>query len=313
MKSSLIALLFGLFIVGALVSNAFFVVNQTEQALVLRFGKPVNIIREPGLKFKVPMIDAVEKFDRRTLVFNAEPMTVILRDQDRLIVDAFVAYRITDPLKFYQAVRSERIMNMRLESILEKSLRDILGREDLNTLLSPKRAGIMGNIRDMVFDLASGERELKEEPVTTEKTPTNAPSIATPRAGFGIEVEDVRIMRTDLPKETSDPIYNRMRSDRQKVAEKFRAEGQKESQIIRSEAEKERTITLAEAEKRASTIRGEGDGTASKIFAEAFGQDKEFYAFYRTMQAYRKTINKDDTTVILSPNSEFLKFMDKGK
>lgn len=313
MKPSYILLLVALFVGGLILSNAFFVVNQTEQALVLRFGKPVNIIREPGLKFKVPMIDAVEKFDRRTLVFNAEPMTVILRDQDRLIVDAFVAYRIVDPLKFYQAVRSERIMNMRLESILEKAVRDIMGREDLNTLLTPKRSEIMGNIRDTVFELASGERELPEDAVKDKKTPTNAPTIVTPRAGFGIEVEDVRIMRTDLPKETSDPIYNRMRSDRQKVAEKFRAEGRKESQIIRSEAEKQRTITLAEAEKRAAMIRGEGDGTASKIYADAFGQDKEFYAFYRTMQAYRNTLKKDDTTVILSPSSEFLHYMDRGK
>lgn len=313
MKPSYILLLIVLFVGGLVLSNAFFVVNQTEQALVLRFGKPVNIIREPGLKFKVPMIDAVEKFDRRTLVFNAEPMTVILRDQDRLIVDAFVAYRIIDPLKFYQAVRSERIMNMRLESILEKAVRDIMGREDLNTLLTPKRSEIMGNIRDTVFELASGERELPEDAGKTEKTPTNAPTIVTPRAGFGIEVEDVRIMRTDLPKETSDPIYNRMRSDRQKVAEKFRAEGRKESQIIRSEAEKQRTITLAEAEKRAAIIRGEGDGTASKIYADAFGQDKEFYAFYRTMQAYRNTLKKDDTTVILSPDSEFLQYMERAR
>ncbi len=329
---------FGVFLLLALGFNAFFVVGQTEQALVLRFGKPVNIINAPGssdtpgLKFKMPFVDSVEMFDKRILVFNAEPMTVILEDQDRLIVDAFVTYRIKNPLQFYQAVRSERIMNMRLESILEKSLRDTLGREDLSTLLSDKRSDIMHEIRDRVFRLASGQAEQAEIPeaeailnaegeaalpepeaadlaaeagASTEETAS--------REGFGIEVVDVRIMRTDLPKETSTPIYDRMRSDRQKVAEKFRAEGSKESQIIRSEADKERTIMIAEAEEKSQIIRGEGDGEATRIFAEAFGSDEEFFEFYRTMQAYRKSLGKDDTTLILSPDSDFLRYIEKSR
>lgn len=288
-----------LFVVLAVAFNAFFIVSQTEQALVLRFGKPVSIIHEPGLKVKMPLIDNVIYYDKRIIPLNSDSKTVILEDQDRLIVDAFVTYRITDPLLFYQTVREERVMNMRLESILEKSLRDNLGRENLSTLLSAKRSRIMRNIRDNVFNLASGNDELAEGAEEKKKERVNT--------GFGIDIVDVRIMRTDLPKETSDPIYNRMRSDRQKVAEKFRAEGQKESQIIRSEADKARTILLAEAQKEAEIIRGQGDAEAARIYADAFSRDEEFYGFYRAMQAYRASLKKDDTTLILSPDAEFLK------
>jgi modulator of FtsH protease HflC len=310
------------------VMNSFFIVNQTHQALVLQFGKAVNVFTEAGLKFKVPFVDSVEFFDRRLLTVNADPKTVILKDQDRLIVDAYVTYRIKDPLRFYQAVRNEFTMEQRLDKMLETSLREVLGREDLSTLLSPKRSQIMDDIRDNVSRLASGQglvvagEEIKKEEkarIKVEGNITDAlPAEATlpegedsrkDRAGFGIEIVDVRIMRTDLPKETSDPIYNRMRSDRQKVAERFRAEGQKESQIIRSEADKERTIMLAEAEQKAAVMRGSGDGEATRIFAESFGKDPEFFDFYRSLQAYRTSFRKDDTTVILSPDDNFLKYL----
>lgn len=341
-STRVMVLIFAVFIMAAVAMNAFFVVSQTQQALVLRFGKPVGVINEPGsddrpgLKFKMPFVDTVLMFDKRILVFNAEPMTVILEDQDRLIVDAFVAYRIKNPLQFYQAVRDEQTMNMRLESILEKSLRDTLGRENLSSLLSEKRSELMREIRDRVYKLAAGEDIPDEERV--EHIPeakaaleaegkaslpepesvdlaaeAGASTEALAREGFGIEVVDVRIMRTDLPKETSTPIYDRMRSDRQKVAEKFRAEGKKESQIITSEADKERTIMLAEAEKQSEIIRGEGDGQATRIFAEAFGSDEEFFTFYRTMQAYRKSLSKNDTTLILSPQNDFLKYLEKNR
>ena len=173
-----------------------------------------------------------------------------------------------------------------------------MGQETLATLLSPKRDEIMRNIRDKVYGMVMGAKEELSAEAGGNKAAKN---------GFGIEVVDVRIMRTDLPKETSDPIYKRMRSDRQKVAERFRAEGRKESQIITSDAEKERTIMIAEAQKRAESIRGEGDATASKIYADAFGKDPEFSNFYQTMQTYRKTLNKDDTTVIMSPDNAFLR------
>ncbi len=345
MKSSqTFVLLVAVFIVAVVGANSFFVVSETEQALVLRFGKPVNVVNAPGtkdgtgLKFKMPFVDTVQMYDKRVLVFNADPMTVILQDQDRLIVDAFVAYRIKNPLQFYQAVRNEETMNMRLESILENSLRDTLGRENLSTLLSEKRSDLMKEIRDRVYTL-SGGGEQAEDAHAQEHAPEAKAALeaegeaALPkpddtdlaavvgasteeeatRGGFGIEVVDVRIMRTDLPKETSTPIYDRMRSDRQKVAEKFRAEGKKESQIITSEADKERTIMLAEAEKQAEIIRGQGDGEATRIFAEAFSSDEEFFAFYRTMQAYRKSLNKEDTTLILSPDNDFLKYLERNR
>jgi membrane protease subunit HflC len=315
-------------IFGAL--NSFFIVNQTQQALVLRFGKPVDIVTEAGLKFKTPFVDSVLMFDKRVITMNAEPKSVILQDQDRLVVDAYVTYRISDPLRFYQAVRSDIVMRQRLEKMLETSLREVLGREDLNSLLSNNREKIMTTIRENVSRLASGReivvagKKIAPPKDLSESAPTEAAedaseelkkrlSQAKTRDGFGIEIVDVRIMRTDLPKETSDPIYNRMRSDRQKVAEKFRAEGQKESQIITSEAERERTVIMAEAERKASIIRGEGDAEASKIFAESFGKDPEFFEFYRAMQAYKSSLKKEDTTIILSPDNNFLKFIEKGK
>jgi membrane protease subunit HflC len=159
--------------------------------------------------------------------------------------------------------------------------------------------------KDLLEDVAKSEAELEVAP--------ELKAVAKQRDGFGIEIVDVRIMRTDLPKETSDPIYNRMRSDRQKVAEKFRAEGQKESQIITSEADRERTVILAEAERKSSVIRGGGDAIATKIMASAFGQDPEFFEFYRSMQAYKKALKKEDTTIILSPDNNFLKFIEQGR
>jgi membrane protease subunit HflC len=309
--------------------NSFFIVDQTHQALVLRFGEPVNIVTRPGLQFKVPFVDTVKMYDRRILTLNADPKTVILKDQDRLIVDAYVTYQIDEPLQFYQAVRSERIMDQRLEKMLETSLREILGRENLNTLLSPKRSEIMESIRQNVMLLATGKKtldvpeELRESaniavsdditknlPAQTAVENGDAPSAQAARAGFGIDIVDVRIMRTDLPKATSDPIYNRMASDRKKVAERFRAEGRKAAEIIRSEAERKRTVMLADAERQADIIRSEGDAKAANILAKSFGQDVEFFQFYRAMQAYRKSMGKQDTTVILSPDHEFLQHME---
>lgn len=386
-----------LIIAGAL--NSFYIVDQTQQALILRFGKPIRTVTQAGLNFKMPFVDNVEIFDRRILTLNADPKAVILRDQDRLIVDAYVTYRIDDPLRFYQAVRSERIMNQRLENYLETSLREVMGREDLNTLLSPKRSEIMDTIRDNVARLAKGQSlNIREETVeaapsqqrrarsrhhhdifaeyskeggkqdidhstmhhghhgehndasdAAADTPSlaSAPSgeaapttvvetdaqtvdesvqdgfpvantrdasndtISNDRAGLGIEIVDVRIMRTDLPKQTSDPIYNRMRSDRQKVAERFRAEGARESQIIRSKADKERTIIIADAEKESQILRGMGDAKATEIYARAFSKDAEFYDFYRSMQAYGKALDKNDTTLILSPDSKFFKYLEQ--
>ncbi len=326
MSGRLLSVVLVLAVAMAAVLYSFFIVNQTQQALVLQFGKPVAMITKAGLQFKMPFVDSVLMFDKRMITMNAEPKSVILQDQDRLMVDAYVTYRIDDPLRFYQAVRSDVVMQQRLDKMLETSLREVLGREDLNSLLSAKREKIMDAIRDNVSRLASGRelvvagekiappKDLLEDVAKSEAELEIAPELAPKqRDGFGIEIVDVRIMRTDLPKETSDPIYNRMRSDRQKVAEKFRAEGQKESQIITSEADRERTVILAEAESKSSVIRGEGDAIATKIMAKSFGEDPEFFEFYRSMQAYKKALKKEDTTLILSPDNNFFKFIEKGR
>lgn len=273
-------------------SSSVFVVDQTEQALVLQFGKPERAIQEPGLKFKMPFIQNVEFFDKRLLDFDAQSKEVIAADQKRLEVDAFVRYRITDPLRFKQSVGDERTMRSRLNSILESSLRQALGNVPLSDVISEKRAELMQQIRTLVNAQAMGT---KDHP-----------------GGFGIEVVDVRIKRADLPPANSEGIYKRMQTERVKEANQYRAKGAEDAQKIRSQADKERTILLAEAKKTAEITRGEGDSQATKIFGDAFGQDQEFYQFYRTMQAYRKSLNSDDTTLVISPDNDFLHYLEKG-
>ncbi|MEQ1789369.1 MAG: protease modulator HflC [Rickettsiales bacterium] len=279
-------------------SNSVFVVNQTEQALILQFGNPVKQIKEPGLNFKVPFTQNVEYFDNRLLDFDAQSNEVIAADQKRLIVDAFVRYRITDPLQFKRTVGDEMTMRSRLNSILESSLRQVLGGVPLSAVLSEKRSEIMADILNLVNLQAVGI-----------KVEGGADNIA--KAGFGIEVVDVRIKRADLPTANSEGIYKRMQTEREREAKEFRAKGSEEAQKIRSQANKERTILLAQAKKKAEITRGEGDGTSTKIFADAFGKDQDFFQFYRSMQAYKKTLSQDDTTMMLSPDNEFLKFMGK--
>ncbi len=279
--------------------NSAFIVNQTEQALVLQFGKPVRVIQEAGLNFKTPFVQNVEYYDKRLLDFDANPNEVIASDQKRLIVDAFVRYRITDPLRFKQTVGNETTMRSRLNSILESSLRQVLGSVPLSDVLSEKRAEIMSDIRDLVNLQAMGA---KAEGDTNNST----------KGGFGIEVVDVRIKRADLPPANSEGIYKRMQTEREREAKEFRARGSEDAQKIRSQADKERTIILAEAKKKSEITRGEGDGTATKIFADSFGRDQDFFQFYRSMQAYKKTLSSKDTTILMSPDNAFLQFMEKG-
>jgi modulator of FtsH protease HflC len=288
-------LLAGLFVAA----NSLFVVSQTEQALILQFGKPVRVVQEPGLNGKVPFVQNVEFYDKRLLDFDAESKEVIAADQKRLIVDAFVRYRITDPLRFKQTVGNEATMRSRLNSILESSLRQVLGSVPLSAVLSEKRSEMMDDIRSLVNAQAMGIKvEGGDDNIT--------------KGGFGVEVVDVRIKRADLPPANSEGIYKRMQTEREREAKEFRAKGAEDAQKIRSQADKERTILIAEAQKKAEITRGEGDGQATKIFADAFGQDADFFQFYRSMQAYRKSLDKGDTTMVLSPDNEFLKFMEKG-
>jgi modulator of FtsH protease HflC len=268
-------------IFGILALNSFFIVKQQQQALVLQFGEVVRVIKEPGLTFKIPFIQKVTFFDNRVLNLSADEKEVIAKDQKRLIVTAFAKYKITDPLKFYQTVRDEDGIALRLNSVVESSLRQILGSVPLATLLTGERGKIMQDIRDVVNKQASG---------------------------LGINVVDVRIMRADLPKENSEAIFQRMQTEREKEAKEFRAEGAEESLRIKAHADKERKIILAEAQLTAQVTRGEGDAVATKNFADAFSKDAEFFDFYRSMQAYKNTLRKTDTTMVLSPRSDFLRF-----
>lgn len=264
-----------------LLISAVFIVDQRRQVLVLQFGEPVRVVKKAGIHLKLPFIQHLETFDNRLLALHAKPSEVIASDQKRIIVDAFVQYKINDPLKFYQTVRSETVASQRLNTFLDSGLRQVLGHHPLSALLTGERTAVMQAI---------------------------AQEVGSKAAAFGIEVVDVRIMRADLPQKNSESIFLRMQTEREREAKEFRAQGAEEGQRIRSSADKERTIILAEAEKKAEILRGEGDAESTRIFAKAVGQDPEFYAFYRSLQAYRTAMKKDDTSIVLSPNSEFLKY-----
>jgi membrane protease subunit HflC len=269
------------FICFLLLNGSMFILDQREQALVVQFGQPMRVVREPGLHFKIPFAQDLIVFDKRVLDLNADPKELIAADQKRLIVDSFAKYRIVDPLKFYQTVRNEAGMRVRLNAILDSRLREVLGSVPLQALLTGEREKIMQDIKQKV------NQEAKS---------------------FGIDVVDVRIMRADLPPTNSEAIFLRMQTERQREAKEFRAQGAEESQRIRSRADKERTIILAEAQKQSSLLRGAGEGKSTEIYTEAYSRDPEFYRFYRTLQAYRETLKNTDTTLILSQDSEFLKF-----
>jgi membrane protease subunit HflC len=270
-------------VVLVLVLSALFTVHQTQQALVLQFGEPKRVVTEPGLHVKLPFVQNAVYIDRRVLDFDAESQEVILGDQKRLVVDAFARYRILDPLRFYQAVGDEAMLRGRVNTILDASLRKVLGEVPLFTVLSADRVALMGRIRE------SANNEAKQ---------------------FGIDIVDVRIKRTDLPAENSQAIYRRMQTEREREAKELRAQGAELAQRIRSRADRERRVIIAEAEKEGEIIRGEGDANAVRIFAEAVGRDVEFFTFYRSMQAYRDALADDNTSFVLSPDSEFFRYFD---
>lgn len=268
-------------LLGVVTASALFTVHETEQALILQFGEPKRVIQEPGLNAKIPFIQDVVILDRRVLDVDPPIEEVILADQKRLKVDSFARYHITNPLKFYQSVGTEAIVEQRLSSIVRSALRRVLGSVTLAAVLSDERTEVMGDIRDQV----------------------NAEAV-----DFGTEIVDVRIRRADLPEETSQSIYARMRSEREREAAEFRAQGQEQSQQIRSRADRERTVILAEAQQRAQTLRGEGDNQSLRILAEATAVDPEFYGFYRSLEAYRNSLRADETTYVLSPTGDFFRY-----
>ena len=270
-----------IFVIGLVVYLSLFTVKEINQAIVLQFGDPKKIVTQAGLQVKIPFIQNVVFLDRRILSLDPPPAEVIASDQKRLIVDAYARFKIIDPLKFYISVGDERVARSRLATIINSRIRSVLGKQSLATLLSEERSGQMAIIQEGVN-------------VEAEK--------------FGITIIDVRIKRADLPQANSEAIYKRMQTEREREAKEFRARGAEMAVTITSTADRKVTVILANAQKQSEIMKGEGDGIRNKIFADAFGQDPEFFSFYRAMQAYETALIGGDTTLILSPDSDFFKF-----
>jgi membrane protease subunit HflC len=264
-------------------ADSLFIINQMEQAIVLQFGEPIREIKNPGLKIKIPFIQNVVIYDNRLLNLDPPEQEVVLNDKKRLDVDSFTRYRIANPLKFYQTVRNEYQANSKLEEIVNSSVRKVLGRITLQELLSEKRTQIMNDISQAV------KKDAEQ---------------------IGVNVSDVRIRRADLPLEVLQAINARMKTERERDAKEFRATGQQEAQKIRATAEKEKAVIIADAEKKAQIIRGEGDREATEIWNQVANQDTNFFAFYRSLEAYKKSLAADsaNTSMVLSPQSEFFDY-----
>ena len=278
-----LSLILGILVIiaGAVLFTALFTVHQTQQAIVLMLGNPKRVIIEPGLQFKLPWVENVLYYEKRVLNLDPPVERVLLSDQKRLLVDAFARYRITDALAFYQAVRTEGGVRQRLGPIINAALRGVLGKLNLASVLSEERDEIMAEIQAQVNTQA--ER-------------------------FGIELVDVRIRRADLPDEISDQVYQRMRSEREREAAEFRARGFEQAQRIMATADREATVIRAEAKREAEILRGQGEGKRTQILNDAYGQDQDFFNFYRSMQAYEAALSGDSTYMVLSPDSEFFDF-----
>jgi modulator of FtsH protease HflC len=276
-----IAALFVLFVVMIVGYSSVFTVAQTEQVLVVRLGEPVKVVTEPGLNFKAPFIDTVISIDKRILDLENPSQEVIASDQKRLVVDAFARYRIKNALRFYQSVGSIQAANIQLTTLLNASLRRVLGEVTFITVVRDEREALMARIRDQLDHEADG---------------------------YGIQVVDVRIRRADLPEQNSQAVYQRMQTERQREAAEFRAQGGQKAQEIRSNADREATVIVAEANSTAEQVRGAGDGERNRLFAEAYGKDPDFFAFYRSMTAYENGLKSNDTRFLLRPDSDFFKF-----
>ena len=272
-------------LIGLTLFQSLFIVQEISQAIVLQFGDPKKIVTKAGLNFKLPFIQNVVYLDKRILNLDNDPEEVIAAVQKRLIVDAFARFKIVDPLKFYISVGNERVARSRLSTIINSRIRGVLGTQELATLLSTDRARQMQIIQSQVNEEAKN---------------------------FGINIVDVRIKRADLPPANSEAIYKRMQTEREREAKEFRAQGAEIAQKIRSTADNDVTVILAQANKKSEIMKGEGDGLRNKIFADAFGRDPQFFAFYRAMQAYEKALIGGETSLVLSPDSEFFKFFGKS-
>jgi membrane protease subunit HflC len=265
---------------GILALTTLYTMHQTQQGIVLRLGNPVRTVTEPGLKLKVPFIETVTFYEKRVLNLDPPVERIILSDQKPLLVDSYARYQITDPLQFFNTVRTERELRVRLGTIVNASIRNVLGNHNLASVLSDERAEIMRQIQERV-------------------------NIQAQR--FGIAIVDVRLRRADLPQQASESVYDRMRSERVREAKEFRAQGFEIAQRIKAGADREATVIGAEAEREAEILRGEGEGERTRILNDAYGQDAEFFSFYRSMQAYERSLSKG-TYMVLSPDSEFFNF-----
>lgn len=268
-------------VIGFIIYLSLFVVQQTEQALVLRFGEPVRVILSPGLYTKLPLVDDVEFFDKRILDLDSPPLEIIASDQKRLVVDAFGRYRIVDPLRFFQSVGTIATADQRLSVLLNSAVRQVLGEATFEQVVRDERADLMQRINARV------NRE---------------------GTSLGVEIVDVRIRRADLPEANSQAIYQRMQTEREREATEIRAQGEQAARRIRAEADRAATVIVAEANRESEQIRGDGDAARTTIFAEAYGSDPEFFDFYRSMQAYINGLKPGETRMILSPESEFFRY-----
>lgn len=279
------ALIIGGVIAIVILSSSMFTVHMTQNAVVLELSKPKEIITEPGLYFKIPFLQKVRYFSKQLLDNDSNPTEVITKDKKNLLVDNFTMFKIVDPLKFLETVRGERSARARLDDIIYSELRVEIGTHDLHDVVTETRDSIMAKV--------TKEANIKA-------------------AEYGIEVVEVRIKRTDLPPEVANSIFNRMRTERERIAMEYRSEGKEEATKIRAETDKEKTILVAQAYKQEQIVRGEGDAQATKIYADAFSKDQKFYTFMRSMEAYKKSL-KTDTTLLMSEDSDFLGFLNKSK
>ena len=272
--------LFIIVVIGVVIYSSIFIVDEREQALVLQFGEPVDEIQEPGLHFKLPFVQNVSYFDRRVLDLDSPVQEIIAADQERLVVDTFARYRITNPLAFFQSVGSIAGAQSRLSTVLNSATRRVLGEVPYLTIVRDDRASLMARIRDQV------NREADS---------------------FGMEIVDVRIRRADLPEANSQAIFQRMQTEREREATEIRAQGEEAAQRIRSRADREVTVLVADATREGEQIRGEGDAERTAIFADAFGRDPEFFSFYRSMQAYEAGFSSG-ASLVISPESDFFRY-----
>jgi membrane protease subunit HflC len=281
MNTKIIPIVVLIVVAVILSAAAMFNVDETEQAIVTQLGKYVKTVKEPGLKFRIPLIQKVHKFEDRVLEYDAAVAKVITSDKKHLMLDNYARWRIVDPLKFYQTVRTQFDAQSRLDDIVFSEIREEVARHEMTDIISKNREAIMAEVGKQCNEKA---------------------------AEYGIEVIDVRIKRADLPAEVTHSVYARMQAERQRIAKRYRSEGEEAALKIRAQTDKEKVILLAESYRTAEKLKGEGDGEAIKIYAEAFEKDPEFYSFVRTLQAYEKSLKKD-TTVILPSNSEFFKYL----